>query len=181
MKKINSWILIAMLFSAIVAVSGCGSASAQPVDINPETDKCDVCHMMINDERFAAEIVTEDGTVYKYDDIGCLNNHVHEHPELDEEAKFIHDYEMNGWVAMEEATYVYHPEGMSPMAYNIYTFKNKEDAQAYIDANGGTMMSAEDLENHTWERHMTEEMKKKMMEKHKKDMNQNQTEMNDNE
>ncbi|MBO8171192.1 MAG: nitrous oxide reductase accessory protein NosL [Bacillaceae bacterium] len=161
MRK-SLYFLFVMMF---VIVSGCGTNQASPVDINPETDKCDVCHMMIHDQRFAAEIIKDDGTAYKYDDIGCLIKHMEEQPELADNTKFIYDYNETGWVNMDEGHYVYNPDVMSPMGYNVFTFSSGGDAQAFVDDNGGTLMTAEELDNHTWERHMTEEMKKKMKEK----------------
>lgn len=59
--------------SLVVLVSfftSCSTVEPTPIKLN--TDNCDYCKMTIADLRFASELITEKGKVYKYDDLSCL-------------------------------------------------------------------------------------------------------------
>lgn len=63
----------ARLFGALIAaltLSACGSAG--PGIIHYDVDTCDYCRMTIADARFAAQIVTRTGKLYRFDDPGCV-------------------------------------------------------------------------------------------------------------
>jgi copper chaperone NosL len=57
-------------FASLVLLLGCGRPAPQPIRYGQ--DLCDHCHMTISDPRFAGEIVTHTGRVYRFDDPACL-------------------------------------------------------------------------------------------------------------
>ncbi len=83
----------------------CGSSEIEPVDIYPE-DMCSHCRMAISDQRFAAEIITVSGGVFKFDDLGCMERFREKSSDLKIAAKFVKDYETKNWIPYERSTIV---------------------------------------------------------------------------
>src|SRR4030066_2072292 len=50
-------------------LSGC---KTDPEPINYGHDECEFCRMLITDNRYGAEIVTDKGRVFKFDEVGCM-------------------------------------------------------------------------------------------------------------
>jgi len=48
-----------------------GQASQGPVEVKYDRDACKACGMVISDRQFAAEVRAPDGTMAKFDDVGC--------------------------------------------------------------------------------------------------------------
>ena len=68
-KKTNPAVTAAMLFVFMIPFISCSSG---PEALNYGKDNCGFCKMTITDNRFGAEIITQKGRVYKYDDSYCL-------------------------------------------------------------------------------------------------------------
>jgi copper chaperone NosL len=86
-------------------IAGCGSPEIRPVDIYPE-DMCAHCRMAISDQSFASEIITGDRSVYKFDDIGCMEEFRRKASGLAVTATFVKDYDTKGWLPIDGATIV---------------------------------------------------------------------------
>ena len=65
MRKLILSIFVVLLFGLISCNSG-----PQPIMFG--TDACDFCKMSIADRNFGAEIITDKGKVYKFDDTHCF-------------------------------------------------------------------------------------------------------------
>lgn len=124
--------------------AGCGGNEPQPVDIFPE-DLCAGCRMAISDARFASEIIATDGTVHKYDDIGCLL-HARQAIPVDEIAViFVKDYETLAWVPYGRSTIV--SAGIhTPMASGRIAFASADRAAAFVKAHPPEEKTGEDCE-----------------------------------
>jgi copper chaperone NosL len=98
---------IFFLFFFFICLSffACGSSEIKPVDIYPE-DMCSHCRMAISDQRFAAEIITADGEVFKFDDLGCVERFKEKSADLKIAATFVKDYETKNWLPYERSTIV---------------------------------------------------------------------------
>ena len=48
----------------------CGSNEPKPINLN--TDMCDFCKMTIANGKFGAELITQKGRYYKFDDVSCM-------------------------------------------------------------------------------------------------------------
>ncbi|UQZ81210.1 NosL [Paenibacillus konkukensis] len=141
------------LMILIVMLSGCGKEKYAAVPINEATDKCAICNMQVKDDAFATQLTTKEGKNYKFDDLGCMNEWVGKYGIDTVGAEFVRDYNTKEWINYDKATYVYDASFKTPMAYGIYSFKDKSTAQTFIDEQKkGKLMSAADLKNHTWER-----------------------------
>lgn len=148
-------------FACVVGLSlllaGCGEQEAQPAAIVEGVDTCDVCHMSILDDHNATQIVLQGGKTLKFDDIGCMHQWTEENGTEQVQAQFVRDYLSKEWLHYEEATFAYDPSYSTPMGYGIYSFKDRSEAEAFVQQQGtGTVMSAKDLVNHTWTSTMKE-------------------------
>lgn len=148
-KKFAAFAVIAAILMLIAA---CGGEKYKPHAINEETDVCEICKMAIKDDQYATQIVTKDGRSLKFDDIGCLNTWKTENGTDTIGAAFVRDYNSQQWLRYEKAYYAYDASYKTPMAYGIVSFEKEADAEAFIaDQGTGTLMTADQLANHTWE------------------------------
>ncbi|WP_253264229.1 nitrous oxide reductase accessory protein NosL [Brevibacillus sp. MCWH] len=160
--KSRKWTIGAVVMTFSMLMGGCGKEAAKPVDIVEGVDKCDVCHMNVPNDHNATEIVLQNGKVLKFDDIGCMHRWTKEHENESVEAKFVRDYLSQEWVNTDQATYVYDKSFETPMGYGIYSFKDKEAAEAFVkEKQTGLVMSVQELDKHTWERSMKKHGKHK--------------------
>ncbi|MED1666565.1 nitrous oxide reductase accessory protein NosL [Brevibacillus laterosporus] len=153
MKKTHMiWASIALV-SALM--TGCGGQSAQPVAINESVDKCDICNMQIADDHNATEIILKDGKALKFDDIGDLFAWIKKNGTEKIDVKFVRDYHSKEWMNLNDATFAYDKEFKTPMAYGVYSFKDKQSAEAFVKEQGkGQILTAEQLNSHNWEMNM---------------------------
>ena len=63
MKSILSLVTILLLVS-------CSSSEPKPIKLNSDT--CDFCKMTIANGKFGAELITQKGRCYKFDDVSCM-------------------------------------------------------------------------------------------------------------
>jgi len=124
---------------------GCGSVELRPVEFLPE-DMCSFCRMAISEKRFASELVTKDGEVIKFDDIGCMLRFRKErsHPEP-VAAAFVVDFDSREWLKSEEAHFVRSREFKTPMDGNLAAFKTKPGAEAASARYRGVQLEYETL------------------------------------
>lgn len=152
-KNMKRNLLMALFVSSMLLLVACGSKEVEPVAINEETDTCAFCNMAVMNNEFATQIVLESGKTLVFDDIGCMHEWVGENPDEKIAAQFVRDYGSKEWVNLEDATYVYNQSIKTPMAYNIISFQEKAAAENFVTENeGSTLLSAADLDNHSWER-----------------------------
>lgn len=123
----------ALSLSFALLSAGCTAAEVRPVELYPE-DMCAACRMAISDARFASEIIETDGTVSKFDDIGCLLKFREKSSQPQIAAIFLKDYETLAWVPYEKSTIV--ETGVStPMASGRVAFGASDRAGAFARAN----------------------------------------------
>jgi copper chaperone NosL len=153
MNRKKTMYMLTLFFVVLMALTACGEKPYEPQPINEETDVCVHCKMAIEDGPFATQIITKDRQSLKFDDIGCMNEWKQEFGTDSIGAQFVRDYHTLEWIAYEEAYYVHDPSFQTPMAYGIVSFAKESDALAFIAEHGkGTLMTAEDLAHHSWER-----------------------------
>lgn len=160
----NSKLILMIIAAFTLVLAACGSDDAkeyEPEAINEDTDVCEVCAMTVHDDQHATQIITTDEKSLKFDDLGCLYEWKDENDADKIGAEFVRDYNTEAWVQIKDATFVYHEDFQTPMAYGVYSFADKADAEALIEKEGkGDLLTASDLDNHEWV------MNKEMMEGH---------------
>lgn len=143
---------ILLLLSATAA--GCSNNVMEPEEINPEIDVCEVCNMGLAHEHYATEVVAADGEVYKFDDIGCMDEFLEREADLQDEnaaKKYVRDVDTGEWVELQNAFHAYHPDFWTPMANGVVSFKDKESAEQYVKKQGvGEVLNYKELKKHEW-------------------------------
>lgn len=109
--------------------TACESAPRGPVPINTD-DACAFCRMAISQRRYAAELLGQDGNVYKFDDLACMLRFAHAHREQPQAAKFyVMDYATGkDWLDARHAYFLrLGTSSSSPMASGLVAFRNIDE------------------------------------------------------
>jgi copper chaperone NosL len=117
-------------FACVFYLFGCGSSEIKPVDIYPE-DMCAQCRMAVSAPAFASEIITADGEVFKFDDLGCLEKFKEKSTDRKIAATFVKDYETKKWLPYERSTIV-QTSIKTPMGSGKVAFTDSSQAKAYL-------------------------------------------------
>ena len=121
MKRL-SYILILLL-----SIS-CTTKEADPIKLN--SDACEFCKMKISDGKFGAELITNKGRIYKFDDMHCMISYHKENLTTNIQSFYIHDFSQNNiLIPAETAFYVKGGEINSPMRGNIIAVKTEEEVK----------------------------------------------------
>lgn len=108
----------------------CTENQEVPIALNKDT--CDFCKMTISDKKFAAEIVTDKGRTYKFDDAICMLDYVKAQSDLKVKKLIISEFiGENKFIDATTAWYIHSKELRSPMRGNIAAFSTQEDAAQY--------------------------------------------------
>jgi len=140
-NKLYNIYRVVFVFLIVITLTSCGSG---PEPINYGQDECEFCRMLITDNKYGAELVTQKGKIYKFDSIECLveyglikntlgdENHDH----------LITDFNNPGqFVNTSKSGYVKNDKFRSPMGLNVTAFNGEEQAQKFISENGGEKLS----------------------------------------
>ncbi len=127
--------ILLILFMPLVALLASCSKGYKPIDYG--SDGCVHCKMTIIDARYGAELVTDKGKVYKFDDILCLKQYLSANSVDEGQIQvFVEKYteQQNDVIDARQATYVQHEYFASPMNGNYAAFVNLETAKPYADS-----------------------------------------------
>ena len=118
---------------------GCGKVELRPVELLPE-DICGFCKMAISEKRYASELITQDGEVFKFDDIGCMLRFRKERSHVESAATFVADFDTREWLKSEKAYFVKSKEFKTPMGGNLAAFQTSGSAAAAADRTQGVSL-----------------------------------------
>lgn len=123
------------------------ACSQEPAEIHYGSDECAHCKMMITDNRFASQMVTEKGKAYKFDAIECMTAYAREHPETSDGAlRYVSNYNEGGtWLPATKAQYVKSEVVNSPMGESLLAFPSPEEAKQHIAERPGKLLEWEEL------------------------------------
>lgn len=132
LKKFGKKKSVALAGMVILSVAtSCSASGPEPIALNK--DNCDYCKMTISNKRFATELITSKGRVYKFDDVSCMINYKKENSNTASAKYYICDYlEPNALLKADSLFYVSGDEVGSPMGGNIAAFSNSDSAQAFL-------------------------------------------------
>jgi len=121
--------------ASVIAMLSCQSSG--PKDIALGKDQCDNCRMTISALGYAAELVTDKGRAYKFDDIMCMNMYEGSNPDQAKNAKlYVVDYPTGKFLEKSTATFIKGGSIKSPMGGNTQAYQNKAAAQKAAAALG---------------------------------------------
>lgn len=131
-QKIDAVLILLLSFSFM----SCADFKVEPIKLN--ADSCDFCKMSIADGKFAAEVITQKGRVYKFDDIGCMSNYCKENANTKMGAYYVGDFTQdNVLIPAQTAFFITGGAINSPMHGGIIAFSNEKDAKEF-----GTKLNA---------------------------------------
>lgn len=108
------------------------ACSVEPEPIAYGTDACHACKMTLVDKKFGAELVTQKGKVYKFDDVNCMLD-FYNNPENSPEQfkyKLVVDFSQpTKLIAANDAFFLKSAEIKSPMASQIAAFESKDSME----------------------------------------------------
>jgi copper chaperone NosL len=131
------------LLLCVLLLAACGGVSLEPVALSPE-DMCAHCKMAIAEKQYAAEFITKDGDVLKFDDLSCLASYVAARKNREQIAVvYVMDFETKQWLKAEEAVFAQAANFRTPMSGGIAAFKDKVRAEAV--AQQGRLLSFEEV------------------------------------
>lgn len=126
----NSGLSILVLGCVFTLSTGCQPAGPEPITVHK--DVCHHCKMNISDTRFAAEVITGKGRIYKFDDVLCLKAFLSNQEADSHNRIYICDYNEPGHLVPVDSLYFVQGEAIqSPMRGNVAAFRVEEDLQEF--------------------------------------------------
>ena len=127
-----------------LVVAGCSADANRPPSLRYGEEACDHCRMLINDEHFAAVVVTEDGAIRKFDEIGCLLAYQAERPGPMKRC-WVCDYRSARWLDTREAFFVCSRQLQTPMGCGAAAVGTLAEARALADEVHGRIVRFDEL------------------------------------
>ncbi|MGG7035514.1 MAG: nitrous oxide reductase accessory protein NosL [Flavobacterium sp.] len=120
----------ALLIVPFFFLTSCAGNEPQPIKLNVDT--CEFCKMPVSDAKFGAQIQTQKGRFYIFDDIACLAKYCQENESTKIKNYYVHDYTQNNQlIDATKAFYINGGDINSPMHGNIAAFASFSDAQKF--------------------------------------------------
>jgi copper chaperone NosL len=102
--------------------------------------------MAISQKQFAAEIISTNDNVFKFDDIGCMLNYIEKHQMKGKiAASYVMDFEKGNWILAEQASFVATNEIQTPMGGGYLAFHNDEEARSASNRFKGRLLTYSQL------------------------------------
>ena len=134
-----------ILIIMILLLSSC-QVSERPIEYG--SDECEYCKMMIMDQRYGSELVTDKGKVYTFDAAECLIEYLHYNDEMADAAKFllVTPYtDPNQLVDAPGASFLVSQQMPSPMGAYLTAFRDRTTAEKFMSDKGGRLYTWEEI------------------------------------
>jgi hypothetical protein len=103
-RLVVATVLLALVAIVVLVVRGSGRLPDGPLPVAWDREPCAHCHMHIGEPRHAVQLITTDGAVRNFDDIGCAQRWIADH------APSIHRLWYHGegdaWIPSDRVTFV---------------------------------------------------------------------------
>ncbi len=144
MKVINKLLNVFSVVFVLLTILTLASCGSEPEPIKYGHDECEFCRMLITDNKYGAELVTDKGKIYKFDSIECMIEFSLVKNTLGDTNNklLITDFDNpDNLVDARNSFYVKNDKYRSPMGLNVTAFSGEEPAQKFISENGGEELS----------------------------------------
>ncbi len=139
----------AALTAAALLAAGCNRAT----DLSPPAivwgeHECELCKMIISEERHAAALAVREGrhvSKWAFDDAGCLLDWLCEHPPGGEWVPYVHDLTTGRWLDARTALFVQSERLETPMASQLAACASLEGAHRLLEQYPGRITSFDEL------------------------------------
>ena len=131
---------IIVLLSLLI-IPSCGS---EPEPIDYGHDECEFCRMLITDDKYGAELVTDKGKLYKFDSMECMVGFSLVKNTLGDTNNklLITDFKSPGnFIDARNSFYVKNDQFRSPMGLNVTAFSSMQASEKFMSDNGGEYFS----------------------------------------
>lgn len=126
-----------------------GACSTDPQPIRIGQDNCDFCKMTISDNRFGAEVVTQKGKVYKFDDTHCVISFMKSSTLDKKDVAAVYFVDFNSphkLLNVDQAYFLQSPSLKSPMNGNIAAFSHEDSLANALPTFYGNAITWEDMQ-----------------------------------
>ncbi|MBX7241448.1 MAG: nitrous oxide reductase accessory protein NosL [Bacteroidia bacterium] len=140
----NSTVVIAAFFM-FIQLSACQNG---PIPINVGKDACSFCKMTISDNKFGAELITDKGKIYKFDEYHCLHAFIISGTLTQAQIKevYISDYfPPNQLINVKQAFFIQSEKIHGPMNGNVAVFSTETGLKKGQELYGGSTLTWKDL------------------------------------
>jgi hypothetical protein len=100
--------------------------------------------MIVNDDRFAAALVTPGGDALKFDEVGCLVEYLAANPGA-AKAEWVRGYQSGEWHDARQAFFVHGPRLHTPMGSGLAAVPTRQTADALAAELGGRVLRYDEL------------------------------------
>ena len=112
------------------------------------TDDCAYCKMIIMDQRYGSELVTDKGKILTFDAAECLIEYALHNKEVADKAYalLVTPYtDPNSLINAKTASYLVSEQMPSPMGAYLTSFSNQQTAESFLSDKGGTLYTWDEL------------------------------------
>jgi copper chaperone NosL len=141
MAKQNKLIKAALFISSLLLLQSC-STGPQPIAYGK--DGCHFCKMVISDQRFGAEVITDKNKIYKFDDTHCAVSFLKSNSLKPEEiaAVYLADFSKQGSLIKAGDCFLFASEELkSPMGGNVAAFTAEDSMKKYRQQMNGIILN----------------------------------------
>jgi len=146
-KKNNILTITPALFFLLLFISSCSSS---PQQLKIGIDNCQFCKMTISDSKFGAEIITNKGKAFKFDDINCLLSYIKDGNVKKTDIKDVYftDFCSTHQLFIQTNCFLLKSEELkSPMGGNIAAYSSKDSLKLYMEKLKGEAVTWNQLIN----------------------------------
>jgi len=122
-----------------------GNANRDPVKMTAGKFQGSECGMLINDLRFASQVVAPDGKTWFFDDNGCMAAWLSDKPFKDEVIIWVKDLPTDEWIDGKLAWYS--RTDATPMSYGFGAYRTYQDGYIVFADMQQAMLKGETMAN----------------------------------
>ncbi len=146
LKHTTPALLCALCASVAFTLGGCDRQDTiKPPVVRYGEDECAVCRMIVNDDRYAAALITLDQRgryeSLVFDDIGCIFEYEAANPDALILARYVRHQSGSEWLDASEAEFVHSRDIHTPMAFGLAALASLDEARAVQGEAGGDLIT----------------------------------------
>jgi copper chaperone NosL len=126
------------LLAAAAALLACARGAPSPAPLDPATEACASCRMVVSDPRTAAQLVAPGEEPRFFDDLGCLRRHLAAAAPPRGAVAYVADHRTGAWVRADRAVYTLQPRVETPMGSHLLAHADAASRDADPAVVGGS-------------------------------------------
>jgi len=129
----------------LILIASCSKEISQ---LEYGKDQCEHCKMILTDKKYGAELFTQKGKSIKFDATECMLEYLNENKTYASEIEqylVVNLTKPGELTDADDAAFLISPKLQSPMGEDISSFKNRSDADKYMNEFGGEIYTWDEL------------------------------------